>query len=203
VWLWLVACTTPWAPCRSGWSPAADGHCWPVEASSFEEALDDLPACEPLAANSRLDLEGGCVDGACAYAPIEPFEAAFGPGACVTASWSAYWVYCYWSNGVDGLFPDGDLNLVPDPGAAGDRVEVKPPYDGTTEGGLGLEGDTSCFVETLGDPERVVLVDVSGVLTPDELWWPEAGVRIYDETAEAGGSYPDTRPDRLVLYGPP
>ncbi len=203
MWAWLFACATPWAPCRSGWAPAADGHCWPIEASSFEEALDDLPACEPAVANGRLDLDAGCVDGACAYDPIEPFEEAFGPGNCYTAWWDAYRVYCTWTNGVDGLFPDADRDVRPDPGAPGDRVQVTAPYDGTTDDGLGIDGDTSCFVASLGDPERVILIDVAGVLTPTELWWPASGVTAYDQRAAEGGDVPDTEVDTLVLVGPP
>lgn len=199
----LALACAPTTTCRAGYAADSTGHCWPQDAVGFEDALDDLPPCDRAEGDGRLDLEGGCADGACAGDPIEVFDAVFGPDrACFAASWDANWTYCDWPAGVQGLFLDADRSGEPDAGVASDRLRVYAPYEGQTWRGVGIDAPTACFLDTLGTPETLVLTDVAGALVPEELWWPATQVRAYDWEAGSGGDHADGRPDNLYLYGP-
>ena len=76
-------------PCRSGFSLAPDGHCYPPPPRypdpSVEDALDNLPDCVERPPGESLDPGGGCADGRCIDERYDQFEDSFGePAGCPT-----------------------------------------------------------------------------------------------------------------------
>ncbi|MFT4627411.1 MAG: hypothetical protein ACI8PZ_006095 [Myxococcota bacterium] len=208
----LFACGGPRAddtssPCRTGWVLEHDGHCYPPEAPppDLADALAALPPCDPAPQGMPITVSTGCVgDGVCPGATFDTIaEELDEVPECSTASWSAEWVYCGWSAGIEGLFFDGDQDGAPDPDAGNDRVRLYWPHQGRTEDGVGIGASPSCLIESLGTPNRFVVVDVGGTLQFQELVYDRYGLTAYDVGADDGSGQPNGAIDNLYLYGQP
>ena len=189
-------------PCRPGFSRAADGRCWPPapdpEPASATDAIEALAPCVSIAdPDGSVDLDGGCVDDACAGATFAQIDAALeGDAGCATASWSEEWVYCTWPAQVEGLFPDFDRDGVGDPDGRTDWIHLRPGFAGATPEGVGVGVSPRCWVDLLGVPGAATWVDVSGALALQDLYWPDYGVDVHDWDGA-----PDGAVDDVYLFG--
>lgn len=173
--IWLLACALP-AECADGYLEQADGTCLAETAEPFgggstvEELLDALPPCVPMAAGDRVDVDAGCVDGACASMTYAEIEAALGESASCIGEYDeaflAKELECRWPRGIVTEFYDLDDDGVPDADLIAYGVYLEPPYDGTTPEGLGLDASFRCFLDAYGAPDTV------GLVHDGEHWWP-------------------------------
>lgn len=206
-WMLVTACAPEAAdPCREGFDLAADGHCYqpppPFPEPDFTDALEHLPRCEPLPGIGTVDLELACADGACAQMTFPETEAALGEaGDCATTPWNAERLYCTWPRGLEGLWEDLDRDGVPDTDAPNERIHLYPPYDGATLEGLGVGVNPRCFVDQLGTPDTMLVVDVSGTLHVQDLIFDRYGVQVYDWGWDDDSNRPNGLLDNLYLFG--
>ena len=206
----MLACSADDAnvPCRDGFDRADDGHCYPPlsdDAPSFEDVLSSMPYCALLpAGNGLIDLELGCASGVCVGMDyFETNAVLHTEGDCTVASWSDQSQYCTWDIGLQGLFTDEDVDGIPDEGAGNERVRVYSPYAGATEHGLGAGINPRCYVDTLGQPSEVLLVDIGGVLYIEDLIYDDYGLSTYDWGTDDDSDRPNGVIDNVYLYGAP
>lgn len=196
------------APCRPGFFPGPEGHCWPPppdpEPPTAADVIEGLPGCVPHKPTGEIDLDGGCVEGACAGDTWLAVSAALGEGwSCADASWSSEWRYCHWDGRIQGLFPDEDQDDVPDPDGRTDWLRLYGGYRGATTDGVGVDQSVRCWTDRLGVPTAATWVDHAGVLGLEELYWDGYGVYLYDTSSPAGGGTPDGVVDDAYLFGAP
>ncbi|MES2643685.1 MAG: hypothetical protein V4850_29635 [Myxococcota bacterium] len=176
----LLACA-PAPDCAEGYTAQADGTCLGEATAPFsggdtmDEVLDALAPCVPMAASDRVDLDGACVDGACARSTFaELDEALGGTGVCVSADddpLQAVYARCTWPVGIEAAFNDRDDDGVPDADALAYPLRLVAPYDGATPDGLGLDAGFACFVDAFGTPDSVSLVNDGENWWPGGFWW--------------------------------
>lgn len=208
VYLLLLACSSNDEPlCREGTTLAEDGHCYPP-LMEFPPQLDDavaaLPDCEPVDGSDDLpiDIARGCASGVCAGDTFDDMVAALGPIDCVTTTFDNQQVYCTWPElGIDALFVDDDRNSIPDPTRRTDRIRLFPPHAGATVDGVGIGANIRCFIDSLGNPERMNLVDVAGQLTIRDLLYDSFGLLAFDQGFDDDSSLPNGYVDNMYLYG--
>ena len=210
--LLALACGVPGADdtadaCRDGWSRDADGHCYPPLSAppTLGDALEALPPCSPAPQGMSIDVASGCVgESVCPGATLDDHVAELGSEeSCFGASWSDDWVYCTWTVGIEGLFPDLDRDGVPDAEAGSDRVRLTWPHEGRTDDGIGIGASPSCFVESLGLPDRLLVVTAGDELRIQELIYDRYGLLAYDVGTDDGSGRPDGYFDSIYLYGIP
>ena len=211
--LWLLMACGPQSAsdttdvCREGWAREADGHCYPPTTAppSLVDALEGLPPCSPAPQGMTIDVASGCVGGSiCPGATLATHVAELGPEeSCFGASWSDDWVYCSWTVGIEGLFPDLDRDGVPDVDAGTDRVRLTWPHEGRTPAGVGVGASAACFVDSLGLPDEFVVVSAGDELRIQELIYDRHGVLAYDVGTDDGSGRPDGSFDSIYLYGTP
>ncbi len=196
--------------CREGTTLQADGHCYPPLLEfppQFDDAVDALPACEPLPIDDAhpIDVIRGCVSGACAGDTFPEMLDALGDDVeCVTTSFDNEQVYCTWESlGIDGLFEDDDRDDVPDDGARTDRIHAFPPAPAATLDGVGVGANTACFFDHLGNPDRLNLVDVGGELMVRDLLYDRFGLQAFDLGSDDDSGRPNGYVDNLYLFGEP
>ncbi|MES2643684.1 MAG: hypothetical protein V4850_29630 [Myxococcota bacterium] len=191
----LVACA-PDAPCPDGATRRDDGLCY-VEAvargPTADEVVAALPACTLDAAegNGRLDLDGHCVDGACAGDSYADMNAGVGEegycdgGALFVDGSTEPYAHAEWSPGFWTYFPaiEGTVepyDYAPDPDVpTGSPIHTYDGYTGTTAEGLGVGSPLSCWVDTLGVPEILEFQWEDGEPALFGAWWQERGVSLY------------------------
>lgn len=208
--IWLFACTSEpdVGACREGFIREPDGHCYPPvpeepEGVTIEDALDWLPACEPIQEPQGLiDIALGCASGVCAGLTEPEITAAYGePPTCRPVSDHDPRLYCSWETGLEGLFGDEDGDGWPDPHAPNARTRLYPPYRGATADGLGVGVQPSCFLDVLGSPDRLIFRDVGGNLLIQEMLWDRYGLLLYDLGADDFTNRPNGLIDYVYLYG--
>ncbi|MEZ4323293.1 MAG: hypothetical protein R3F61_37865 [Myxococcota bacterium] len=206
----LLGCDAGETPCREGTSLHEDGHCYPP-LLEFPPLLDDavaaLPECEPVDGGEEhvIDIARGCASGACADDTfVEMVEALGDEVVCVTTTFDNKQVYCTWEAlGVDGLFLDDDRDTVPDANRRTDRIHLFPPYPGSTADGVGIGANVSCFIDSLGHPDRMVVYDVGGELMVRDLLYDQYGLSAYDQGTDDESGLPNGYVDNMYLYGAP
>jgi hypothetical protein len=187
--------------CRPGFTRAGDGHCYPPPPDpappSITDAIEGV-TCESLVPDGLVDLDGGCVDGACVGEPFADADEALGGGAgCAVASWSDEWVYCSWPVAVEALAPDLDRDGVPDADGRVEWLHLQPDCAYSTVDGLGVGIAPRCWFDVLGVPSSANFVDDGGVLALRDLYWTGYGVEVHDWTG------PDGVVDDVYLFGAP
>lgn len=192
--------------CRDGFTRADDGHCYPPLTEATPVVTDLLleAPCARAAAGDALQLEIGCIEGACAGDTFATVDAAFGYGArCDLLASGLNWS-CEWPQGVQAQFPAAEV----DSGEPGDAVKnnfvrALTRYLGTSPDGLGLTVAPSCFVETYGPPSSVIYVESEEGLGAVQLVWDEYGLEIEDEERATDDlPFPDDQVDEITLFGP-
>ncbi|MCB9674073.1 MAG: hypothetical protein H6737_03095 [Alphaproteobacteria bacterium] len=204
----LLGCEGGDPVCREGTALHDDGHCYPPLLEfppQIDDALDALPACEPLPVEGAppIDIGRGCASGACANDTFAQMVTALGDDVdCVTTTFDAELVYCTWGElGIDGLFEDDDRDDEPDPGARTDRIHLFPPYTGATIDGVGIGANVACFLDSLGHPERLLLADVGGEMMVREMFYDGIGMVAQDLGADDDSGLPNGFVDHMYLYG--
>lgn len=195
-------------PCRQGFFPAPDGHCYPPPEDpappSATEVIDGIADCVPLKPTGEVEIDGGCVEGACAGDTWDEVKAELGDDvSCSQASWSDQWRYCTWDDRIQGLFPDEDRSGAPDGAGRTDWLRLTGDYRGATVDGLGLGQSPRCWTDQLGVPTTALWVDSGGALFLEELVWDSYGVYLYDAISVDGAGTPDGRVDDVYLFGAP
>lgn len=193
-------------PCRPGFSLGPDGHCYPPPPRypdpTVEDALENLPGCEPREPGERLDIAAGCADGRCVDDQFESFVASFGPPeSCRPIDPLGQQVECDFGEGRLPVFAaDSDE---PAPSDRAIWIRLRADFEGSDPTGLGLGIGPRCFVEQLGVPDRVSFEQVNGVLEVVELRWevtgPDAELLARDVERSNGGNGPDGAIDNLFL----
>ncbi len=206
--LLLLACGPDVAelPCRDGFARAADGHCYPPAPTfttvDFEAALANLGPCEPRDEGVATDLQSGC---SYYFCPGDTFEEAVDLlGDNYTCSEASGDAFCLWEAiGIEGRWDDDDDDGLPDEGDGNQRVHITDGSLAATDDGLGMDVPISCFVDSLGPPDRFTVVDTVDGLMIEFMDWDDAGLLLYDfyDTNRFLGS--DGRADELYLYGAP
>jgi len=191
-------------PCREGFTRAADGHCYPPPTEfttvDLDAAVANLPACEIRASPFLIDLDSGCALGMCPGDLFEESVATFGSGyTCFTANGDAY---CGWEEvGVEGRWDDDDEDGQPDPKAFNQRVHLTRDAVVATSEGLGTDASMSCFIDTLGHPDRMTVIDTVDGLAIEFMDYDDAGMLVYDTVDRNDIFGPDGFVDDLFLYG--
>ncbi|MEZ4238085.1 MAG: hypothetical protein R3F59_18450 [Myxococcota bacterium] len=211
VWLIASSCAPAEDPaCRPGFTRAGDGHCYPPPPDpavpSANEVLEGTGPCVPRKPGDRIDVVGGCLDGACANRTFATIDAALGGGAdCSTNSSGSTWI-CVWPQQIEGQFPVGDDD--PDDGPVDGTytgiIRARRAYDGAGPSGEGVGVSVRCWIDALGLPSEATFADVAGTLQPTELVWDRYGTEIDDDLqAVTNAALPDGVVDELTLTGPP
>ena len=191
-------------PCRDGWSAERDGHCYPatVPNADLSNALDSLPICIPAPQGMPIDITTGCVGQV--ICPDATYASEIGEHpSCTTASWDEDWVYCSFSVGIGGLFPDLDRDGHADEDGLNERVHIFPPHLGSDPSGLGVGASPRCFVDSLGLPDGFVAVDVSGTFRIQDMLYERYSIHAYDRGDEDGTGAANGLLDNVYLYGLP
>ncbi len=203
--LLILACTPDpdELPCREGFSRAPSGHCYPNEPllapSSLDDLYDLLEPCYGLRPSPQMDLESGCAGDLCEGDLFDVAVAKLGePYTCYEANGDAY---CDWRSGVSGRWDDENDDLVPDAGSRNERVLVRAPFAYGTEAGLGLWMPYSCFVDQLGPPDDLTLVETEDGLFIERMNFDAVGLLAYDLIDREGRAGADGELDTLYLYG--
>lgn len=185
--------------CGEGQRPTSDGGCADIPGGEDVEGYDALPACTLLEPGSRIEVDAGCADGACDGETYDAIVASLGEeGECETLSGFAF---CQWQEGgLTSLFTDDDGDAVPDTGATAAGIHLAPPYDGTTEDGLGVGVSMRCWLDVYGWTDEVEYLTIDGAASITELWWPDRGLFV-DDFSPAEGEAPDGYADALSLFG--
>lgn len=173
--------------CTKGFTLGEDGLCYQEQqdGSRAPEVLlpNQLPDCEPVAGDGRLDLLAACMDGICIGDTVEEANAVWGePTLCTIYQ-------CFWRNGISAGREDSTiLNL-----------EVEAPWDGSTASGITLGLSFLCFYEELGFPDNAwYVLGKDDLYHPDYLIWLAEGVTAYTDIL----SEPDDYVDIIYLQGP-
>lgn len=193
--------------CRTGFTLAPDGHCYPpLDTPTTPSVTDVLLANECVRAEpgTDIDLFAGCIEGVCAGDTFLAMEEALGGGArCSLVLAATNWI-CEWPQGVEAQFRAGTT----DSGEPGDNVtnnfvRALTEYEGSDPSGLALGLSVSCFVEELGIPTEIVYRDTPGRLVPLQLVWDAYGIEIEDEEQLIDGvAIQDDHVDEITLFGP-
>lgn len=212
----LLACQTP-ADCAAGFTLDDDGMCYgtgpedtdppAAEPPTIENVLEALPACEPVTGSGQLDFITGCADGACPGMTYSEIVTALGDDGVCSGQYLEFDEFtlnsasCDWDNGVSTTFADEDRDGVPDEFDTAFSIYVMSTFEGTTEHGLGIGVQTSCFIDELGVPDTVgfTLVDKDWLLSGAS--WGAGGVSLSDSYNTGGSFEPDGLADTLYLYG--
>lgn len=185
--LLLLACAADVPACGDGQHVTASMEC---ADDPTVPGSEDFPACEALPAGTRIDVNAGCADGACHDTTFDAMNEALGEvGVCSSA---ANLAFCDWSMGIGTFFADDDGDDAPDEGALGSGIFLDPPFDGTTEDGLGLGVSMRCWVERYGYTDEVEYQDDGAWIT--ELYWTPEGLFVHDEDG-------DGYVDEVSLFG--
>ena len=169
---------------------------------TVEDVLAALPACVPGAADGRLDLGAGCAGDVCVGMYASDVEAALGAGNCAATDGYPGFVSCYWEAGVTITFADRDLDCVLNADARNDGMYVYYPFVGGTAEGLASGASMSCFVDQLGEPDRVEFASGPNGYQPASLFWTDWGFGAFDEyTVDNYGQ--DGVSDYLYVAGAP
>ncbi len=191
----LAACT----PCPEGLTRNADDICAGADDGKlatgeggdgvieWSELYDSWPACEALAPASAIDLDGGCVSGACIGDTYADLDATWGPGDCEDDE-------CEWTTGISAGF-DGN----PQDGALVDLFVLHEPYAGADEDGLGVGAQIRCFAEILGPATSMYFTSEDGIYFPWAISWSTPDLSIFDNDALGGSG--DWRVDALYIEG--
>lgn len=173
-----------------------------ADPPSVEDLLAALPTCVPREADGRLDLVTGCADEVCVGMTAGAIQDAFGEGECAGAPGYPGFVSCYWRAGLTITFADRDLDGVLDEDAVNEGMYVYAPYAGGTTAGLGSGASMSCFVDELGEPDRVEFASGPNGYQPASLYWVDWGFGVFDEyTVDDYGQ--DGVSDYLYIAGQP
>lgn len=203
----LLSCATDVEelPCREDFTRAADGHCYPDGELQSPPSLDDLFAlmepCVGLRPSTQVDLEAGCAGDLCAGDLYTVALLVMGePAECFSGSGD---VYCSWTTGLGGRWDDDDADGIPDPTARNIRVQVEEPFVPGTASGLGIWMPPSCYVDALGTPDDLTLIDTDEGLFLERINYDAYGLLAYDLIDLEGRAGPDGLIDALYLYGAP
>jgi hypothetical protein len=212
MWWLLLACTTerpsdptlvddedPGVECADGFYEGDDGNCYEIRADEdpVDLAFAALPECHPLDPDDRLDLRDRCLDGVCVGAEFQSADDALGD-AWYCDYYSDGWVDCRWEGLGVRIVTPGDIDA-PDPSGAMWRVEMMPAYDGADEDGLGIGISVACWVDLLGEPDRIEFAEDGSDWKIDNLWW-ESGITVWDYVDESDGEGGDGLVDWVYLY---
>lgn len=198
--LLLAAACSLGPPCPDGTARQDDGLCYAEaepDGPTADEVIAALPACTLGEGNGRLDLDGHCLDGACAGDSYADVNRAIGEvGYCYGVTWAApdarRFSLCEWSVGIATHFPavedpDAMLGFVPDPEAAtGWPLVAIAEYTGTAADGLAPASGLACWIDALGEPSLTFAWE-DEELVATWAWWPDADVRLASYTR--GGQY--------------
>ncbi len=203
----MLACAPAPAdlPCRDAFTRADDGHCYPDESiegpSSLAEIYELLEPCAGLRTGDLLDLESGCAGDFCEGDLYDIAALVMGePTECFTSGGDAY---CTWPNGLGGRWNDDDADGLPDVGARNQRVKVAEPWVYGTTTGLGIWMPPSCFVDALGHPDDITLVEAEDGVYVERVNFDAVGLIAYDLADLDGRTGPDGLIEQLYLYGAP
>jgi hypothetical protein len=198
----LAGCGTEEVVCRDGFTLSEDGHCYGDSATIIDDALHELPACEPVGGDGAIDLTLGCASGACVGMSVEQInEVLVEEAACSRHSNET--ARCKWSIGIDATFSDSDEDNIPNDGTPAQRIHLFPPYAGGTQFGVGIEANPRCFVDELGMPSWVAFTQVGSELLIQDLVYSDFGLWSYDRGSYDGSGRPNGYIDEIYLYGSP
>ena len=158
---------------------------------SVDALVAALPACELRPGDGALDLDRGCVDGACMGDQVPKVVAAFEATCTETSMGEAGKRLCDTDDGIS-FFDDSTLQRAPS--SQLHAFYLSPDYEGRTKAGLGLGLSLACFVQELGTPTKVEIKRTGDRFVITELRFAEPKVWVQAE----GGVV-----DRLVVYGSP
>ncbi len=154
--------------------------------------------CSLLSADDRLDIWGGCVDGACNEMPYAQIVLVLGePVLCDPL---VGYSFCDWQGGqVSSFFDDPDADGVVDDSATAHGVYVRDGWSGASPEGLGLDVAFACYIEEFGETDEIEYINVDGEPVATQRYWPDLGLFVDD-----GNTYsedPDGLVDGLSLFG--
>jgi hypothetical protein len=198
--LFLLSACVPGAPCPDGATRREDGLCYAEAVSrgpTADEVVAALPPCtlDAAEANGRLDLDGRCVDGACAGDSYADMNAGVGEEGYCDGGWlgsgasNELFAICSWTAGFWSAFPGiaeetEPYDFFPEPGVAtGWPIYVDGVYSGTTPEGLGLYSPLACWIDALGEPDGLDFEWGDDEPVVSAAWWLDRGVDlVYRET---------------------
>lgn len=164
------------------------------------DLLEAAQACAPMVAGEGLDFEGGCVEGVCVGDELDVAKAVFGE----TLSCTPYvpgLVNCTWDGSVTVRLPDDDLDGQPDSGTdALSEIQIRPSYAGSDPDGLGMKAPATCFVDSLGPPQTLVVERAhDGRWLTAKATWDGGRIEILDGVFPFLFGGVDGSLDRIVL----
>lgn len=191
----LAAC----APCPEGLTRNADGVCAGADDGKlatgeggdgiieWSELYDSWPACDAKDPANDIDLNAGCVSGACIGDSLADLEATWGAGDCDGDE-------CEWTTGIKADF-DGNA----DDGGLVETLTVREPFAGADEDGLGIGVEIRCFAEKLGQADTATFSSEDGLYFPYGIFWHSPSVSVFDDDAILDSG--DFRVDAIYLHG--
>ncbi|TVQ86952.1 MAG: hypothetical protein EA397_19460 [Deltaproteobacteria bacterium] len=207
-----VGCGNETPECPEGFIASGDWLCLQASANSdhgssapvsLDAVLAELPPCTAEAGDGELDMELGCMGEACAGMTYAELVAVFDadPECTFTSYASESFEFesaqCSWEAGVSGTFSAEEGQVVVDSTTTSLRLGMD--VTATTDGGVGIDSELSCFIDELGRPETVFY---SWRLMGWELLavgFPT--VTIYDYYDNLTGEFgPDGLVEEIVLY---
>lgn len=170
------------------------------------DELEDLEACTPRIAGDELDVERGCVQGACVGDPVSAaLERIGAPGVCGTqpdsdimrCRFSAIPDLAFQARAVPGAIPPK-----PDPSAPILLFEISGNYDGASPSGLGIGIPIACFLDELGEPSAVITGPVDDEWAVGAATWDDLGVSVFDTSGSDSVVSADGRVDLVRMFVP-
>ena len=170
---------------------------------SIDAALANLPSCEPVVDDGRIDLVTGCFDGAiCVGMTYGQMREAIGYDAvCGRLDEPVDTVECAWDRQVLVQFSDKDGDGDPDDDSVGETLQLTNGLEAGTAEGLGVFASTSCFVDLFGAPDKVTWQVVRGDYAMVEAIWVGWGLTLVDDDGPPGSLDPDGRVDHIETAG--
>ena len=170
---------------------------------SIEAALANLPACEPIVDDGRLDLVAGCFDGAvCVGMTYGQMVDAIGYTAlCSRVDDPVDTVECAWDRQIVVQFSDKDADGSPDDDSVATDVMFTKGLEAGTAEGLGVMASTSCFINLFGAPDTATWQMVRGEYVLVEADWLGWGLSLIDDDGPPGSLDPDGKVDHVITAG--
>lgn len=170
--------------------------------SGISGAMANLPACEPVVSDGRIDLVGGCFDGMCVGQTYEGMVEAIGYAPlCTLVDDPRDTVECHWDRQIYVQFVDKDRDGLPDDDLAADAIMFTGGLEAGTLEGLGVFASTSCFIAQYGEPDEVTWAEINGEYMLIDAIWFGWGLHLIDDDGPPGSLDPDGKVDHLYTYG--
>ncbi len=178
----------------------------PVEGepapADISAALANLPACEPVVSDGRIDLVAGCFDGLCVGQTYWGMVEGIGyEGLCTALDEPEDTVECHWDGQIFVRFVDKDRDGSPDSDVTASELLLTGGLEAGTIEGLGVAASTSCFIAQYGEPDRVTWAEVNGDYALVDAVWLGWGLHLTDDDGPPGSLDPDGKVDQLTTTG--